>query len=400
MALTKENIVQLLKEIDLFSEFKDKTLQLFAKNMNRVFLHKGDILFSKGDIDNSLYIISEGCVEIHDKNYVFTTLTSKQYFGEYTLIDSACRSATVTAVHNTELYELSKETFEAVTNKNPELWRNTLVAMVKRLRDYNILEEKLTSRTIDVQKKKYHIEKEKDFIDQQKKNLEAINNSKDKFLTIIAHELKSPLFSINALSEDIISQYDNIDKEKCLNQIEQIKKYSTNASNLLENLLQWARSQAGSLKINFKRTNINDIIVEVIELYEAICQSRNITIVNNIGNEHFGYIDSDMINTVLRNLISNAIQYSYDNSKIELNIEEVADMLNISIQDYGIGIEKTVKDTLFSIDQRPETNNKEESSGIGLVLCKEFVLKNGGSIWLESTPGKGTTFSFSIPRAL
>ncbi len=401
MGLTIQQIVTLLQEIEIFADFSDKTLSVFAKNMKEVSLHKDDLLFKKGDKDNSLYIIVKGSVQIHDNDYVFTTLNTKQFFGEYSLVDSSVRSATVTAAQDTVLLELDQEIFIQATNKNPELWRSVLIALIKRLRDYNILEEKLTIRTIDIQKKKYHIEQEKEFIEQQKKDLEDINQTKDKFFTIIGHDLKNPFRTIIALCEEITVQYDSLSNDKVLKYIQQINRFSKNAFNLLENLLQWARSQTGSLKINFRRANISEIITEVIELFEGITLQKNLTVITEACPSLYAYIDIDMITTVIRNLVSNAIKYSYQNGKIEIRVCEIEDMLEITVKDYGVGVDGKQVDKLFRIDERNEVDpDKDEGSGLGLILSKEFVLKNGGDIRVESAQGKGTAFIFNIPKAL
>ncbi len=401
MGFTETKVIPLLKEVEIFSEFNNDILQRFAENMKEVFLQKDETLFQKGDKENALYIILDGSVQIHDGDYVFTILNNKQFFGEYSLIDSSVRSATVTAVRDSLLLELKQETFDSVTNANPKLWHSVLVALIKRLRDYNILEEKLTMRTIDIQKKKYEIEQEKENIEQQKKELEAINQTKDKFFTIIAHDLKNPFSTVISLADSLVKEIDTHSKEQIVLYADQINRFSKNAFSLLENLLQWSRSQNGSLKINFKRSNLNNIIIEVIELFTGIAQQKSITIENNIQKETYCYVDVDMLTTVIRNLISNALKYLYQNGKIELNMLEEGDMLKIEVKDYGTGMDKDALEEIFRIDKTPEeSTNEDDGSGLGLILCKEFVLKNGGEIWVNSNTDHGSSFTFTIPKAL
>ncbi|HCC29124.1 MAG TPA: hypothetical protein DEQ03_03545, partial [Marinilabiliales bacterium] len=151
----KSNIVSLLHDVEIFSGFEDSILEEFVDNMKEVHLKKDESLFKKGDKESAMYVIIDGSVQVHDNEYIFTTLNNKQFFGEYSLIDSSVRSATVTAVRDTKLLELQQSTFDKVIQKRPELWKNVLVSLIKRLRDYNILEEKLTLRTLDIQKKKF-----------------------------------------------------------------------------------------------------------------------------------------------------------------------------------------------------------------------------------------------------
>ncbi len=402
MELPIKNIVQLLRDVEIFSEFSDELLEEFAKNMKEIFLPKGEILFQKGDKESAMYVIIDGSVQIHDQEYIFTTLNNKQFFGEYSLIDSSVRSATVTAMRDTKLLELEQTTFEKVTNRTPEIWKSVLKALIKRLRDYNIIEEKLTMRTIDIQRKKYEVEKAKDSIESQKKELEAINTTKDKFFTIIAHDLKNPFSSVIGVSDMLIHKYGSIDSDKQYEFIKQINKFSKNAFNLLENLLQWARSQTGSLKINFKRTNLYTLVAEVVELFSINADQKQISVIAEIDKNLFAYIDKDMITTVMRNLLSNAIKFSKNSSKIYITAHELPDMVQIEVRDIGVGMDPETSANLFRIDSRSTQvgTENEEGTGLGLILCKEFVSKNGGEIWVESEIDRGSKFIFSIPKAL
>ena len=402
MTNNKINIVKLLKEVEIFSEFGNDTLKELSNGMKEITLKKGETLFNKGDKENAMYIILDGSVEIHDNDYIFTTLNSKQFFGEYSLIDSAVRSASVTAVHNTNLLELKQEEFEKVTLKQPELWKNILIPLIKRLRDYNIIEEKLTMRTIDTKKKKYEVEQEKKNIVNQKKELEAINATKDKFFTILGHDLKNLFNTVIGISDLLLKKIDQLEKEQIVNYINQINRYSKNTFNLLENLLQWARSQTGSLKINFKRTNVKKMIDSVVELYEINAQQKSISLTKNVNSELHGYFDIDMITTVIRNLVSNSLKYTNTNGKIDISAFEIDDMIQIEVTDTGIGISKEDLKNLFNISNKQKSANlfEKENTGLGMALIQEFVLKNGGEIWVESELNVGTKFKFILPKAL
>lgn len=402
MATNTSEAVDLLKEVEIFSEFSNEILVDFANNMVEVYLKKGETLFNKGDKESAMYIILDGSVEVHDNDYIFTTLNSKQFFGEYSLIDSALRSASVTAVRDSHLLELKQETIEATTSKNPELWKSMLISLTKRLRDYNIVEEKLTMRTIDIQKKNYEIEQEKENIANKKKELEAINASKDKFFTILGHDLKNPFSTVIGITDLLLKDFGALEEEHKLKYIGQINRYSKNAYNLLDNLLLWARSQTGSLKINFKRANVKNIVDNVIELFEIKSSQKNISLETNIDSELHGYFDIDMITTVMRNLVSNALKYTNDNGNIKILATEAGDMIQIEVSDTGIGISEHDQSQLFSIDKQTNIIDTKENEGIGLgmVLIKEFISKNGGDIWVESELNVGTTFKFNLPKAL
>lgn len=396
------DIIPVLKEVELFSGFDESILLMFAQNMKSIHLKKDETLFNKGDKESAMYIILEGSVQIHDNDYIFTTLNNKQFFGEYSLIDSAVRSATVTAVRDTKLLELQQADFKKVTSQRPELWESVLIPLIKRLRDYNIIEEKLTMRTIDIQKKTYDLEKEKENIANEKKELENINHTKDKFFTIIAHDLKNPFSTVISISDILLNKYDTYSSEKIIEYIEQINHFSRNAFNLLENLLQWARSQTGSLKINFKRANPSQIVDDIFKLYMVNAIQKNISLNKNIDANLFGYFDVDMVTTVFRNLLSNAIKFTNEGEKITVSATELEDLIKFEVKDTGSGIEPKTLDNLFRIDKKQQKHENEEKrgTGLGLILCKEFISKNGGEIWAESILGEGTSMFFTLPKAL
>jgi len=402
MGINNQHIVDLLHEIELFSKLDISLLKEFANHMQEVPIKKNEILFNKGDQEHALYIILEGSIQVHDNEYIFTTLNRKQFFGEYSLIDSSLRSATATAVKDSILLKLEQETFINLTKKTPDVWQNMLVTLVKRLRDYNILEEKLTLRTLEIQRKKYEIEQEKESIKDQKKELESINLTKDRFFSIIANDLKSPFSSIQKISNSLSKDYDKLDDEKIREYILQMNKFSNNAFKLLENLLKWAQSQTGSLKINFRRSNLLQLVNEVIDLYESNAYEKSISFQLELDESVYGYFDYDMVTVIFRNLIANAITFSRANSTIGIVVNESNDMLIIEIRDEGIGMDEKVVGQLFKIEHRKDMDitAQTENTGLGLILCKEFVLKNGGEIWAESIKNKGTTIKFTLPKAL
>jgi signal transduction histidine kinase len=401
MSTLNNEVLFLLKEVEIFSAFDDSILMEFVKSMTEVHLKKDDALFKKGDIGNAMYIIIEGSVQIHDNDYIFTTLNNKQFFGEYSLIDSAVRSATVTAIRDSKLLELKQSTFNQVTQQRPELWKNVLVSLIKRLRDYNILEEKLTKRTLEIQRSKFALEEEKENIKTQKKQLEDVNATKDKFFTIIAHDLKNPFSTVISISDLLIQKQEKIAPEQAHEYIKQINKYSRGAFNLLENLLQWAKSQTGSLKISFKRANISEIVNEVVELLDVNAIQNQIKVETSIGKHLHAYIDVDMVKTIFRNLLSNALKFTPKNGLVRIEAKEDGDMLLLKVTDNGKGIEPELLNQLFKIDMKQHLSQEDApGSGLGLIICKEFVLKNGGEIWAESEVNKETTFYFTLPKAL
>ncbi|PKP51388.1 MAG: hypothetical protein CVT92_12885 [Bacteroidetes bacterium HGW-Bacteroidetes-1] len=229
--------------------------------------------------------------------------------------------------------------------------------------------------------------------------LEKSNAEKDKFFSIIAHDLKSPFNSILGLSEILVEQI----KEKEYQGIEKyahiINQSSLRAMDLLMNLMEWAQSQTGRMVFNPEYFELVELIKNTTALLEGAIQQKSISLSKKIPANAPVYADKAMISTVLRNLLSNAIKFSHPGGNIDISAKENQKELIISVSDHGIGIPKAGMDKLFRIDENystPGTQN-EKGTGLGLILCKEFVEKHGGKIWVESKLGVGSTFYFSLP---
>ncbi len=235
---------------------------------------------------------------------------------------------------------------------------------------------------------------------QQTKELEELNATKDKFFTIIAHDLKSPFNSIMGFSEMLVEQvkdkaYDGIEKYA-----EIILQSSQKSVDLLMNLMDWARSQTGKMEFIPEYFELVGFIKEITPLFDNIAGQKAITIKKDLPPNAFVYADQAMINTVFRNLISNAIKFTQPEGEITISVVEKPDKLTVAVKDSGVGISKDRIEKLFRLDETystPGTNN-EKGTGLGLILCKEFIEKHGGKIWVESTPGEGSIFIFTIPN--
>jgi signal transduction histidine kinase len=168
---------------------------------------------------------------------------------------------------------------------------------------------------------------------------------------------------------------------------------------LLQNLLEWSRSQTGRLIFNPREIELNRIVDNSISVLRSLADQKNIRIEFNFDDDLSLFADPLMIETVLRNLINNAIKFTPENGLIEITANQIEDQISICVKDSGIGISKEDTMNLFRIDstvKRKGTNN-EDGSGLGLILCKEFVDKNNGTIWVNSTPDEGSSFFFTVP---
>jgi signal transduction histidine kinase len=297
------------------------------------------------------------------------------------------------------LYELSYTDFSEWIDKEPLLAKTLLKGFVRRLRDNNILEERLTRRTLEIQKQKNEIIRERDELEKQRKELLTLNNTKDKFFSIIGHDLKNPFSTVIGLSDLLLDDFDSFERERLKVFIEQINKFSSNAYALLENLLQWARSQTGKLKINKNLFNLKDVVEDNVELLSGNAKQKNIT-VNFPSEAAYWHFDVNMISTVVRNLLSNAIKFTPVGGQIHVDYKEHDHRIVFSVADNGIGIPVKDQDKLFRLDVNPSTigTSDEKGTGLGLILCSEFVERHDGKIWVESEPGKGSIFKFYLPK--
>lgn len=231
--------------------------------------------------------------------------------------------------------------------------------------------------------------------------LAELNATKDKFFSIIAHDLKNPITTQFGLTSLLIQDYNDLSDTERLELIKSVDNAGKQTYRLLENLLYWSRSQTGHLDYMPTELNLNKLIDDCFDLLMENAKFKNIKVV--VPNEKIfsAYGDADMIKTVLRNLISNAIKYSHSGGTIKVELEDKDENTIVSVVDEGIGISQEQLEGIFKIDvinSVPGTIG-ERGTGLGLILCKEFVEKNGGSIWVNSKIGKGSAFTFSLPAA-
>lgn len=235
---------------------------------------------------------------------------------------------------------------------------------------------------------------------QNEKELKELNNTKDKFFSIIAHDLKGPFSSVIGFSQLLLKHTQNKQFDKIENFTEIILQEAQNSMNLLTNLLDWSRSQTGQIKFNPKNFNITEIITHNIDLLATLASKKKISISFQRVKDLMIYADEDMLNTIIRNLLSNAIKFTNENGLIALKIAAEQDKTIISVSDTGVGMDSQKLKKLFKLDQDNSTHGtkNEKGTGLGLILCKDFVENHNGKIKVDSTIGKGTTFHIEIPK--
>jgi signal transduction histidine kinase len=231
--------------------------------------------------------------------------------------------------------------------------------------------------------------------------LKESNATKDKLFSILTHDLKNPFNALLGFTELLMQNYDRYDAGKHKKYIELLNRSAKSAHMLLENLLIWSRSQRDVISFDPALTPVKPIIDLIISQHESTLLSKSISVTQKITPPALSvYADVEMLKTILRNLLSNAIKFSEEEGEVEILCSETKETTLFMVKDYGKGIKKEDQKKLFRLDTKFTTpgTKQEKGTGLGLILCKDFVERNGGEIWVESKPGKGSTFRFSVPK--
>ncbi len=231
-------------------------------------------------------------------------------------------------------------------------------------------------------------------------NLEELNHTKDKFFSIISHDLKNPLGVLYATTDVLTRHFESFSKEKTKTYLENMNRSSRHLKNLLDNLLEWSQVQTGRLSIVKEPFDLHGVVANTLLVASNSASTKEINLQSGVKSGTFVYADKDMIATVVRNMVSNAIKFTPRGGTIKINVTEEENRIVVHVSDSGVGIPPNKMAGLFKINttyKQPGTEN-EQGTGLGLILCKEFVEKNEGTIRVNSILGKGSTFSFSIPK--
>jgi signal transduction histidine kinase/Tfp pilus assembly protein PilF len=238
-------------------------------------------------------------------------------------------------------------------------------------------------------------------LEKSEKELLIANAGKDKFFTLIAHDLKSPFNGLLGVTEILAENFDELPTAQTKKLILELRKSVTNVFGLVEGLLSWAQIQTGKIEYRVEKADLFKLAEEVTEQLETSAKNKNITLEQNIGEHTFAVADKKSVSTVFRNLISNAIKYTNTRGLVKIEAAKKDGCLEISVEDNGIGMNQETLKKLFTITEKNSEAGtaNETGTGLGLILCKEFIEKNNGKIWVESEPGKGSRFVFTLPAA-
>jgi signal transduction histidine kinase len=345
---------------------------------------------------------------LEKRSYYFESLVNYKRYVEITDSLNKEKQLHQLALHRAELDISAKENEIDLLQKNSEI------------KDLQLVKQKNQSRTMIItiallvvlvvlslsynraRKKATDLlhEKNKQILEQHEELLK-VNQTKDKFLSIIGHDLRNPIGAF----KDVVSQlaeFPEMFTEELRNQIlTELRDEAENTYFLLDNLLLWAKTQKNSIQFKPDKLKLNMVVKNNIILNTRLAERKHIKLKSNIDPEVLVYADHNMVDLIVRNLLSNAIKFTPENGKVQLKVREIEDgMYEVSVKDTGVGIAEKDLARLFDENDHLSTygTENEKGSGLGLILCREFVEMNGGTIWVKSKPGEGSTFSFTLSK--
>jgi signal transduction histidine kinase len=391
---TAESMIQLATVYnrmgDLNKQFKLLVMALEFSNENNLssYLQKAYqelILYSSAK--NDLAAVKK---LIHSYITISDSLKQRQLRDRYSLTKSIV-----------QVHELSKSKTELEkTNllQSQEIQnRNTLIIVITIS---SIVLLWLLFKFVWLSKK---LKNQNSIIESQKNTLDILNKTKDKFFSIVAHDLKSPLNSLKSFSSLLIDHFDNLSKDEILTMSKQLRGSVDNTVKMADNLIAWARIQMKDYQFNEETIKVKDIASNILDVYQEIALKKGINLSCSAEESLTLVGDKNQIEFIIRNLVNNAIKFTHKNGFVRLTAQALpGGHVQISISDNGIGISDEFKRKLFSIDNKQSTKGTagEEGTGLGLMLCYEFTKINGGQIYIESSIGKGTTFHTRFKRGL
>ena len=241
--------------------------------------------------------------------------------------------------------------------------------------------------------------KTNEILELQKEQLIELNNTKDKFFSIISHDLKNPFNAILGFSGLLLTGHKTLDDDEREEMIRYVSTSAESAFKLLDNLLTWAQSQSGNIEFFPEDIDLSRIVAETVENVQGQATEKGIHVISEVSESMEMFGDKNMLLMVLRNLVSNALKFTHNGGEVRINAKRREGDVLVSVSDTGVGISEATLSNLFKVSQNASTvgTNNEKGTGLGLILCKEFIEQHGGSIWAESEVEKGSTFYFTIP---
>jgi signal transduction histidine kinase len=395
-----------LKHLPIFSEASDEVLFDLASSLKEKEVPKGATIIRKGDIGEAVFMISSGKVRIHDGNHVLARMEKGQLFGEYALIDRHVRSASVTAEDQCLLLQLDNEDFYRIAAGDPGILRGVLRELIRRIREMNSLEEKLSKSYLKIQRQNELIEKQNESITQQKTQLEQqnfdltkLNEEKNQLISLVIHQIKNPLTSALCMAEMLDAREGNVDETEKQG-LAIIRNSMKRINNLVNEILDISAIESKVYQLKVEPLELNIILEELIENYKVFIEQKNISLQSNVSFVA-AKLNRVYVTQIFDNLLSNAVKFSPESGRLKIKLEPVNGKVLFSVQDQGPGIEEEKAKEIFEKYRRqtPMTEQDHYPEGLGLAIVYKYTTALEGEVKFESSV-IGTTFTVELPLEL
>ncbi len=413
----KENEIKLieqqnqLKEINVLLEEKQKEIQQQSEELNT---HADNLLSINHELEKLSLVASstDNIIIIMDAegNFEWVNLGFERRYGSDLDLYTKTRGRNIR--QNSFNKKIDEILDDVIRTKKPKIYDSQgsdsqgnkiwLQSTISPVLDDKGEIKKLIAIDSDItliKEAEDQINQQKEEIEKQRDELKKLNATKDKFFSIIAHDLKNPFHSIIGFSELLSKNFDDFEDARKREFINLIHDSSSSAYVLLENLLNWSSAQTNSIKFKPEVINLNEIIHQNIQILSVNAQNKFISLHQDIPDEIWLFADQNMIDTIIRNLLTNAIKFTPEKGNVNIKCIIEENKARISVTDSGIGMDEETLSKLFRLEEfykMPGTAG-ETGTGLGLIVCKEFILQHGSDLFIESNINKGSTFSFSLP---
>ena len=384
----------ILRKTQIFRDASDEVIGQLAERLKPLTLQEDETLFFKGEKGHAMYIIESGKVRVHDGEHVFDTLGEGEVFGEYSLIDTEVRSASITGESMTELLRLDRDSFYELMSSNKEVLQGILMLMVARLRNLDIIQEELAQKNRKIEKQKEEIEV---------KNAELINLNEEKnhLISIVAHDIRNPLSSASTFASLLKSEEEELNEEH-KEYVTHLERSLARMTDLVTRILDVKAIESKYLNLKLAKFNVQEEMEDILAQFGERAEAKNITIEKETVDFEV-LLDPGLFRQIAENLITNAIKFSPSDRKIWVRIHDTnEDEFHMEVQDEGPGFSEKDKEKLFGRFQQlsAKPTGGESSTGLGLSIVKKFTESLKGEIVVESESGKGAKFTVRLPKYL
>jgi len=395
---------EFLSKLPIFDGAGKDVLMEMASSLTEKEVLKGSTIIRKGEEGDAVFIIASGKVRVHDGNHVLARLVSGQVFGEYALIDQRTRSASVTADENCLLLRLDYRDFYRNAAGNPDILRGVLRELIHRMRDMNVLEEKLSKSYLKIQRQKDLIEKQSESISQQKVLLEQqnydltkLNEEKNHLISTVIHQIKNPLTSSLCMAEMLDAREGHVDETE-REGLAIIRNSIRRINNLINEILDVSTIESKVFELKMEPLNIRAILEELIENYRYFIEQKGIRLKVDLS-DIAAKLNRVYVTQIFDNLLSNAVKFTPEERSITIHLIEKKGNILFTIQNEGPGIEQEKIHKIFDQYNRQTSMIDQElfQDGLGLAIVYKYTIAMKGKVSCESKPGEGTKFIVELP---